>query len=125
PRTCTSWRAACSMAIFIRRPSRGPATASPLRPSLPPMSDHELTPRSDNSPAELRGEGSAILPYGEAARAPVSDFDPAEEGGGPDLRRYVHALLRRKWWIVMAAVIGVVGAAAAWSTTEVEYTAVG
>src|SRR5690606_4073449 len=91
------------------------------------MSDYELTPRSDAVSAEVHGGGAAALPYVEVARPPLSDYgDVGEEGGGGrDLRRYLHALLRRKWWVVVSAVVGLAGGAAVWRTTEVEYTAVG
>lgn len=90
------------------------------------MSDHELTPRPDTRLADVHGEGTPPLPHGEAARPPLPEYaDPGEEGSGFDPRRYLHALLRRKWWILSATVIGAVGAAGAWRVGEVEYTAVG
>ncbi|MEX0837109.1 MAG: hypothetical protein WD101_02165, partial [Gemmatimonadota bacterium] len=99
------------------------------------MSDNELT-RGPQDPSDNNGagRGRAVEPAG-ASPAPVSDgygAPPApyygefeEEGGGIDLRRYLYSVLRYKWWVVAAGIIGVVGAGAAWQLTPVGYTASG
>jgi polysaccharide biosynthesis transport protein len=46
-----------------------------------------------------------------------------DEGGGLDLRRYVFAVLRFKWWIVAAGVVGLAGAAGVYRYVPVGYTA--
>lgn len=46
-------------------------------------------------------------------------------GGGLDLRRYLVALFRYKWLIVLGAMLGSAGAWFAWTNTPVTYTAEG
>lgn len=92
------------------------------------MSDNELTRRPNDLPeGNGAGGGRALEPESQApmgAPAPYyGEFE--EEGGGIDLRRYLYAVLRYKWWVVAAGVIGVLGAGAAWQLTPVGYTANG
>ncbi|HET9949775.1 MAG TPA: polysaccharide biosynthesis tyrosine autokinase, partial [Longimicrobiales bacterium] len=53
-------------------------------------------------------------------------YYPAEgEGGGFDPRRYLYALLRYKWLLVLATVLGAAGGFVAWRMGEVRYLARG
>jgi uncharacterized protein involved in exopolysaccharide biosynthesis len=47
------------------------------------------------------------------------------EEPGIDWRRYLFAILRYKWLLAVALVVGTAGAAAAWNLVEVQYTAEG
>lgn len=53
---------------------------------------------------------------------PAMDQD---DGGGLDLRRYFFAILRYKWLLVLATIVGVGGAYFVWTSTDVTYTARG
>jgi polysaccharide biosynthesis transport protein len=89
------------------------------------MSDDKLTHRPSEEPLGLEGYQAAGQP---AAYAPGSYLAPhadEEEEGGVDVRRYLHALLRRKWWIAAAGVVGLAGGVLAWRSVDVSYTAEG
>lgn len=59
--------------------------------------------------------------YMEEAYYPDMD----DGGGGLDLRRYLVALLRHKWLVLLGVVLGCTGAYFAWTMTPVTYTAEG
>lgn len=91
------------------------------------MTDENLIhpPAIDHTP-----EGDLPTPYSPPpAPSPYEDeayypgLDAAE--GGLDLRRYVFALLRYKWLLVLSVIVGCGGAYFVWTTTDVSYTAEG
>jgi len=90
------------------------------------MSDEKLIPPP-------RAQGGARTPVAAEPPAPApaawgGDAYPASfeaEGGSVDFRRYLLALLRYKWLLIAAALLGVAGAAAAWRWIPVGYTAEG
>ncbi len=84
------------------------------------MADHRLLP-----PDSSHGGGSPLVPATHEGLASV--FQPMpdreeEEEGGLDLKRYLFALVRRKWLLLGAALIGAGGASVAWKYGAVEYT---
>ncbi|MDZ7778642.1 MAG: polysaccharide biosynthesis tyrosine autokinase [Gemmatimonadota bacterium] len=80
-------------------------------------------PGSDITPAP---ESGGLGPPGYGPPPPPPYYGEMEdEGGGIDIRRYLYAVLRYKWWVLAAAVIGVIGGAVAWRMTPVTYTAEG
>jgi len=88
-------------------------------------SDDRLIP-----PPRQGGSGSVPSPVGAPPSAPEAYGDgyypTAEpEGQGVDLRRYLFALLRYKWLLVLGLLLGAGGGALAWSMGEVRYTASG
>lgn len=84
------------------------------------MTDHHLTP---SSPERLPADGSPppVREYFPEPAWPAVD----EEGGGFDWRVPVSAILRYKWIVVLAALLGVGGAYFAGTMVEPEYTAEG
>src|SRR5687767_12802865 len=89
------------------------------------MSDDRLIPPPRGSVA---GRPGLPAEHGDAPPPGLADgyypaFEP--ESGGLDLRRYLYAILRYKWLVILAALIGVGGAFAAWRTIQVAYTAEG
>lgn len=84
--------------------------------------DHLISPGAGRSsvPAERR-DGSA--PVAHAPESYLPALEPEVEG--VDFRRYVFAVLRYKWLLVTAFVVGLAGALAAWRFSEVTYTAEG
>ena len=91
--------------------------------------NHEQHNMSEDLPATVGEHASSALdmggPAGPAGPAATAYFGEPEEPGGIDLRRYLHAVLRHKWWIMAAAFVGVAASVAAWRFTPVEYTAEG
>jgi len=85
------------------------------------MADDKLVPTGglDQTPLTPAENGDLI--------GLVPQLPPEAEGeqGGLDLRRYVSALLRHKWLLVVALLVGLGGAAYVWMTVPVQYTAVG
>ena len=75
---------------------------------------------SSQLPREV-SQGSAPTAYQEEAYFPTFE---AEEPG-IDVRRYLLALVRYKWLLLLALVIGLGGAYVAWTRTAVAYTAEG
>lgn len=77
------------------------------------------------------GAGASQLPAHQNGSYPSTHveqpyfppFEPEEQG--VDLRRYLFALLRYKWLLALAIVVGGGGAYFAWTNTEVTYTAEG
>lgn len=75
---------------------------------------------------------SAAVPHADVGPAPApyhetyypSSFDD-DATGGIDLRRYVFVLWRYKWLMLLALLLGVGGASAAWMTADVTYTTQG
>jgi capsular exopolysaccharide synthesis family protein len=85
------------------------------------MSDDKLIPS---------GAGRSPLPAEHHQAPPPAYPDPylpamEADGGGLDMRRYLVAILRYKWLLVTALVLGVAGAIAAWKFVQVIYTAEG
>jgi capsular exopolysaccharide synthesis family protein len=70
-----------------------------------------------------RHDPSAALAYG-ASPPSFAAFD-AEETSSVDWRRYVFAIFRYKWLLVVALAVGLAGAYVAWNRVEVRYTAQG
>jgi len=94
------------------------------------MSDDKLI----HSPSELPDHGGDAIGReaaaysgfsGPAGGSAAAYFDDEDGGGGIDFRRYLYALLRYKWWIIVGVVVGAAGAAAAWRYVPVSYTAEG
>jgi len=83
------------------------------------MADDKLIPSGGTESPPLAPVQNDDL-YGLAPRLPEE-----EEEGGVDLRRYIYALWRHKWLLLAAALMGGVGAAAAWMVVPVGYTATG
>ncbi len=71
------------------------------------------------------GGAGELIP--QDALPDYDNFPPDDGGDGPglDLGRYVHAVLRRKWLLALAVVLGLGAAAFAYRTVPVEYTATG
>ena len=90
------------------------------------MPDDQLIPASPPSgttslgPPETQG-GGALSAYDPDAY--LRALEPEE--GGIDVRRYLMALLRYKWLLIVALVLGCGGAAFAWSLADLRYTADG
>lgn len=80
----------------------------------PPSMGSDLSPPAD-------GHAAPAQAYAEAAY--LAAMEP--ESGGLDVRRYLFALLRYKWLLALAVIVGTVGAYVAWTRTEVSYTARG
>jgi succinoglycan biosynthesis transport protein ExoP len=79
-----------------------------------------------------RGPGGAGVPATtEQGPAPVGAYQgdhfplAADDGPPLDLRRYLLALLRYKWLLALAVMLGGAGAVVAWRTVEIRYTARG
>jgi capsular exopolysaccharide synthesis family protein len=81
----------------------------PRQPGGPPLP----APADQGGAVGAYGGGDGYYPLAEP------------EAQGIELRRYLLALLRFKWLLVAALVLGVAGAAIAWSMVEVRYTAGG
>jgi capsular exopolysaccharide synthesis family protein len=61
-----------------------------------------------------------------ASHVPETYYPALEpDGEGLDLRRYLLAILRYKWLLVVGLVLGATGAVVAWNVIEVTYTAEG
>ena len=71
-------------------------------------------------PAE-RPDGGLTLPFGDEARYPT--FEPEPEG--LEWRRYIHALLRYKWLLVLVLAVATGGVYLAWRNATVVYSAQG
>lgn len=91
------------------------------------MSDQNLI-----HPPAPDGAGDAPLPAAVPAGPPPTQYQqeayyPMLEGEEPafDVRRYLFALVRYKWLLVAALIIGSAGAYFAWTRTSVTYTAEG
>ena len=91
------------------------------------MTDEKLI----HPPALGAGE-SAELQVRENGAAPPSPFLEEsyyprfeEEAGGVDLRRYLFAILRYKWLLALALVVGTAGTYVAWTSVQATYTAEG
>ena len=90
------------------------------------MSEDELI----HPPAVNAGSPDLPVLRNEAPR-PSSYLDepyypPMEDGsGGVDIRRYIFAVLRYKWLLAVALLLGTGGAFYAWTNTPVTYTAEG
>jgi capsular exopolysaccharide synthesis family protein len=89
------------------------------------MSDDKLLPPSARGsggvpavPGEVHAGSPA--PYGGDAYYPA-----LEEESGIDPKRYLYALVRYKWLLLLAVVLGAAGAAVGWSYGEVRYLARG
>ena len=98
------------------------------------MSDEKLNPpsTSDGFGGALVGPETDTRVAAPAQTGSPGAYGPApyygeleEEAGGLDFRRYLFAVLRYKWWIVAATVVGLAGAAAAWRYVPMGYTAEG
>ena len=90
------------------------------------MSDDNLlparSPHGDQSMVPAEHHGFVPAPsYGQQPYDP--DYDADTEG--LDLRRYLYSLVRFKWLILLALVIGAGASYWVWSTTPVEYRAEG
>jgi capsular exopolysaccharide synthesis family protein len=90
------------------------------------MADEKLFPPARSSasgplPVPADPAGGALGP--QMGDGYVAMAEPEAEG--LDLRRYLLALLRYKWLIAVALVLGVVGAGIAWSVVDVRYAARG
>jgi succinoglycan biosynthesis transport protein ExoP len=72
-------------------------------------------------PSPVDQGGGAVGAYGGDGYYPMGE----PEAPSIDLRRYLLALLRYKWLIALAVVLGGVGAAVAWSMVQVRYRAEG
>lgn len=84
------------------------------------MTDNHLTPRSpDQPPAE-----QSTYPAAEYAAEPAWPEMDGDEGGF-DWRSELAALLRYKWVILLASLLGAGGAYVAWTQVEPEYVAEG
>lgn len=96
------------------------------------MSTDKPTHRPQDLPDEWPAPSAA---GGELARGapapPPASYEPYpyheedEESRGVDFRRYLNAVLRYKWWVLAATVVGLFGAALAWRVAPVQYTAEG
>lgn len=84
--------------------------------------DNLIPPASGRSsvPAQ-RYEGGPPAPHVPESYLPALEVD--EEG--IDVRRYLFAVLRYKWLLLIALVLGAAGAVVAWNLSEVTYTAEG
>jgi capsular exopolysaccharide synthesis family protein len=87
------------------------------------MSDDKMLSSGD-------GRSSPPAEHYDVASAPAylsESYPPAfdQDEGGVDLRRYLLAILRYRWLVAVALVVGVVGAFAVWNLVEVSYTAEG
>ena len=90
------------------------------------MSDNELTRRAEDlSEDGAAGRGHALQGGSAVPPPPAYYGELEEEQPGLDVRRYLYAVLRYKWWVLAAGVIGLVGSAAVWRFVPVEYTAEG
>lgn len=78
-------------------------------------------PQGDRSHLPVEHHGPAPAPYVEDPYYP--SLEP--EGEGLDWRRYVHSLVRFKWLILVALVLGAGASYYVWSTTALEYQAAG
>lgn len=92
------------------------------------MSDEQLI----HPPSLEVNETSAPLAPSSSSGVPAPQyFDDMyypsmdREEGGLDMRRYVFAILRYKWLLLLAIIVGSMGAYFAWTSTEVTYTANG
>jgi capsular exopolysaccharide synthesis family protein len=87
------------------------------------MADDKLIspPREPGGPPVPLDQGSAVGGYGGDGYYPLAE----PEAQGIQVRRYLLALLRYKWLLAAAMVLGVGGAAIAWSMVEIRYTARG
>ena len=91
------------------------------------MSDDKLI-----HPPAIGAGASSHLPVEHSDAAPPmlpeEHYYPAamEAGsGGIDIRRYLLAILRYKWLLALALVVGLTGAYLVWTNTPVTYTAEG
>jgi polysaccharide biosynthesis transport protein len=83
------------------------------------MTDHALTgPPSQPSRDPPSRDGVELQPS-----SPIPPW--GEEEGSFDWRRYLSALIRHKWLVLLAALMGVGGAYLSWGQVEVEYAAQG
>jgi capsular exopolysaccharide synthesis family protein len=88
------------------------------------MHDEKLIP----PPRQSGGSGvPATADQHSAPLGPQGDYFPVSGGEeqGIDFRRYLLALLRYKWLLVLALVLGGASAAVAWRVVEIRYTARG
>ncbi|MGD2046541.1 MAG: polysaccharide biosynthesis tyrosine autokinase [Gemmatimonadota bacterium] len=87
------------------------------------MSEDNLIPPGTgrSSVPVARHEAAAPSPYQQEAYLPAFEA----ENDAVDFRRYLFAILRYRWLLVIALVVGVAGAAVAWNLAEVTYTAEG
>jgi capsular exopolysaccharide synthesis family protein len=85
-------------------------------------------------PAPAANESTQLGPVEEEFAAPAYEgpfytpFEPTEEApplAAFDLRRALYAVLRYKWLLIGALVVGLAGAYYAWTSTPVTYTAEG
>jgi len=85
------------------------------------MSDDRLIPYgAGRAPLPAERRDKQLVSYGDAYLPP---FEVEEEG--PDWRRYLFALLRYKWLLVTASIVGLAGAFAVWNLIDVRYMAEG
>lgn len=89
------------------------------------MPDDKLAPTNppygDRVPLPVEQHGAPAPTYGQKPYYP--DLEPEMEG--LDWRRYLHSLVRYKWLIVGALLIGAGASYWVWQTTPVEYQAEG
>lgn len=82
-------------------------------------------------PAIDAREDSDLELYGDGASPPAIPMEDAyypiqeESSGGIDVRRYLYTLLRYKWLLGLALVLGIGGAFLVWNSMEVSYSAEG
>jgi capsular exopolysaccharide synthesis family protein len=89
------------------------------------MPDDKLVPTNppygDRIPLPVEQHRAPAPTYGQEPYYP--DLEPEMEG--LDWRRYLHSLVRYKWLILMALLIGAAASYWVWQTTPVEYQAEG
>lgn len=90
------------------------------------MSEDNLInpPAIDAAPVSPVHENGAV-PTTVVDDAYYPDYLPQATERGPDLRRYVSALLRYRWLLVLSLLVGAGGAFAVWSVLGATYTADG
>ena len=91
-------------------------------PALPMDAVEARSPRADHPAVDLHQNVAEVYPSYLEGTA-LDGFE--NEGGGIDLRRYLFAILRYKWLLILAILVGGAGAYYGWSHTGVTYTAEG
>lgn len=89
------------------------------------MSDDKLInpPAMESEDAHVPAPQNGAVPPAYADDAYFPPMEPEDEG--IDIRRYLFALLRYKWLLALALVLGAGGAYVAWTMMDVTYTAEG
>ncbi|HET9949670.1 MAG TPA: polysaccharide biosynthesis tyrosine autokinase [Longimicrobiales bacterium] len=85
------------------------------------MSDDKLIPGRSRGP--VPAQPSSPPPPAATVEPAYPAYEP--EPQGVDLRRYVFAVLRYKWLLALAVVVGTAGALLAWRMVSITYTAEG